>query len=73
MSRVALHESLIDGVTTNDETIDMLVERQGGKKGKSIPALLLSSPLVSMNFAEANRRTATRLEAVVMLYQLMAR
>ena len=34
MSRVALHESLIDGVTTNDETIDMLVERQGGKKGK---------------------------------------
>ena len=37
--------------------------KKGGKKGKSIPALLLSSPLVSMNFAEANRRTATRLEA----------
>ncbi len=33
MSRVALNENLIDGVTTNDETLDMLVERQGGKKG----------------------------------------
>lgn len=33
MSRVALNENLIDGVTTNDETLGMLVERQGGKKG----------------------------------------
>lgn len=28
-----------------------------------MPALLLNSPLVSMNFAEANRRTVARLEA----------
>lgn len=34
----------------------------GGKK-KGVPALLLTSPLVSMGFAEANRRAATRLEA----------
>lgn len=33
-----------------------------GKK-KGIPALLLYSPLVSMRFAESNRRTATRLES----------
>lgn len=33
MSRVALNESLVDGVTTLDETQDMLVERQGGRKG----------------------------------------
>ena len=37
------------------------VVKGGGKK--SVPALVLSSPLVSMGFAEANRRTATRLEA----------
>ena len=36
--------------------------RSAKKKG-AMPALLLNSPLVSMNFAEANRRTATRLEA----------
>lgn len=37
----------------------------GGKrtaKSKRAQALLISSPLASMNFAEANRRTATRLE-----------
>lgn len=34
-----------------------------GKHGRSTPALLLTSPLVSMGFAEASRRTATRLEA----------
>lgn len=32
-------------------------------KTKGVPALLLTSPLVSMSFAEANRRAATRLEA----------
>ena len=33
------------------------------RKTKGVPALLLTSPLVSMSFAEANRRAATRLEA----------
>lgn len=35
-----------------------------GEKGKKeVPALLLNSPLVSMDFAEASRRMATRLES----------
>lgn len=41
-------------------------QTEGGKrtrKRKGVPALLLTSSLVSMNFAEASRRVATRLEA----------
>lgn len=41
-------------------------QTQSGKrtrKRKGVPALLLTSSLVSMNFAEAERRMATRLEA----------
>lgn len=41
-------------------------QTQSGKctrKHKGVPALLLTSSLVSMNFAEAERRMATRLEA----------
>ena len=33
MSRVAFENSLIDGVRSGDDVLDMLVERQGGKKG----------------------------------------
>ena len=33
------------------------------RRKKGVPALLLTSPRVSMDFAEASRRTATRLEA----------
>lgn len=48
-------------------------ERKRGAKGKSkkkkVQALLLHSPLVSMNFAESNRRTATRLEAHLQRHQ----
>lgn len=34
MSAVALNANLVDGVKSNDEVLDMLVERQGGVKGK---------------------------------------
>lgn len=48
-------------------------ERKRGVKGtskkKKTQALLLHSPLVSMNFAESNRRTATRLEAHLQRHQ----
>lgn len=38
-------------------------KRVRGKAKKGVPALLLTSPLVSMTFSEATRRVATRLEA----------
>ena len=34
MSAVALKANLVDGLKTRDEVNDLLVERQGGKKGK---------------------------------------
>lgn len=57
--------SLLDGKvlgTVPYEKKQAASGRRTGKK-KGVPALLLTSPLVSMNFAEANRRAATRLEA----------
>lgn len=53
---------LLDGRVLG--TIPYERKRTTGKgKAKSTPALLISSPLVSMGFAEANRRVAMRLEA----------
>ena len=72
---IALIYLLRNTVKTVDQASDLLdgrvigtipYERKRvgkGRKKKSVPALLLFSPLVSMGFAEANRRTATRLEA----------
>lgn len=72
---IALIYLLRNTVKTADQASDLLDGRvlgtvpferkrvvRGGDE-KSVPALVLSSPLVSMGFAEANRRTATRLEA----------
>lgn len=56
--------TLLDGKVLG--TVPFEKKQPGGKhtgQRKGVPALLLTSPLVSMNFAEASRRAATRLEA----------
>ena len=56
--------TLLDGKVLG--TVPFEKKQPGGKhtgQRKGVPALLLTSPLVSMNFAEATRRAATRLEA----------
>ena len=55
--------NLLDGKVLGTVPFERKRSAKGKKKKKSVPALLLSSPQVSMSFAEANRRTATRLEA----------
>lgn len=56
--------TLLDGKVLG--TVPFEKKPMGGKhtgQKKAVQALLLTSPLVSMSFAEANRRTAARLEA----------
>lgn len=57
--------SLLDGKVLGTVPYEKRQSASGKRtnKTKGVPALLLTSPLVSMNFAEASRRAATRLEA----------
>lgn len=57
--------SLLDGKVLGTVPFEKKQAANGKRAGKKkgTPALLLTSPLVSMNFAEASRRAATRLEA----------
>ena len=57
--------SLLDGKVLGTVPYEKRQSANGKRtnKTKGVPALLLTSPLVSMNFAEAGRRAATRLEA----------
>ena len=56
--------SLLDGNILGTIPFEKKQVITHGEKGKNeVPALLLNSPLVSMDFAEASRRMATRLES----------
>lgn len=56
--------SLLDGNILGTIPFEKKQVITHGEKGKKeVPALLLNSPLVSMDFAEASRRMATRLES----------
>lgn len=54
---------LLDGKILGTIPFEQKRGANNRNRKKSTQSLLLTSPLVSMNFAEANRRTATRLEA----------
>lgn len=57
--------NLLDGTVLGTVPFERKLTATGKRttKKKGVPALLLTSPLVSMNFAEASRRAAARVEA----------
>lgn len=65
-------EALLDGRMLGNVPFERKRSPSGRRAGrkKQVPALLLTSPLVSMRFAEASRRAAARLEARLQNKQL---
>lgn len=62
-SAASLLDGTVLGTVQFEKRQGMRGRRRRAKGRKGVPALLLNSPLVSMDFAETSRRMATRLEA----------